>query len=526
MPLLSTQAPTFGADERRVPHRNARARKEIVAAPTDLTADLARGRGDIDFFARRWLGLAKGGHAGQRRWWELAAARAEDGWRPRYLTTAVSSGNQAGKTLALAVLIAHHTFYKLGVAVDLRRWRSALYEWYHLGIQQETAELVYHELVRLFAGIHRAQAGGGCPLIDTFGPIVTWDRKYRGEYLWIVFHPYFGGGQIHFRTTQEKAKALLGKYMNGISFDEAAFELYLQEIYQEVLNLRRLATGGPLHFVSTPTEGHNDYYDIWASGDPANPARDQAVISHAMSTRGNIGFGLSADDFKAILRQQDPYLVPQNIDGQFIEGREAFFASASVESSFDKEMPEETQPEPEHRYVQAVDPGIAHDATAALTLDYTARPWRGVRAKRRAGHQQLPAIVNMVSEGHLLYSRAGQKSIAYCNTLVDSTGLGGKLFMQEFSIIRPLRSFDFAGTKSKKLQLLSDLKAILDRGDLRLPRGGLWEVVRRQLLGYKLADKNIEQDFVMALAMAVRHASRNPVSATGAVDFDYFGANA
>jgi len=486
-------------------------------------ADLARGRDDVDYFARRWLGIVGGGHPGQVEWWRIANERAEDGWRPKYLTTVVSSGNQAGKTLGMAVLAFHHTFYKrgqkparLGDRGDLERALRATYEWYHLGIQQETAELVFYEFVRLLTGAHPAQRGQGCPLIDTFGPIVQWDRKFRGEYPWIVFRPEFGGGQIHFRTTQEKAKALLGKFMHGISFDEAAFELYLREIYQEVLNLRRLATGGPLHFISTPTEGHNDFYDLWQAGNEENPNRDLQFISRRMSTRDNVGFGLSAADFEAILRQQDEYLVPQNIDGHFIEGRTAFFSSASVEAAFEASLPPEAAPEAQHRYVQAVDPGLAHDATAVVTLDYSQRPWRGVRVKRMSGHQKLPGIVNMVREGHLLYSQG-----SFSTTIVDSTGLGGKLFKQEFSVIKPLRTFDFAGTKAKKLELLSDLKAAVDRGDLKLPRGGIWETVRRQLLGYKLDDKNIEQDFVMSLAMGVRHASRNSLSTLSNPTFEW-----
>lgn len=487
--------------------------------------DLARGRGDIEFFASRWLGIK--GNPGQVAWWKACADRAEDGFRPRYLTTVVSAGNRAGKTLAMAVVCMHHALYKLGVrppekgnTSDAGRWINDPYEWYHVGIQQETAELVHREISMILQGAHQAQGGRGCPLTSELGKIADFEKKYRGEYLWIKFSPIVGGASIHFRTTQDKAKALLGKDMQGISFDEAAFEPHLITIYQEVLNLRRLSTGGPLHFIGTPTEGINDYADLWEMGNPENPGRDDQFISFRLSTRDNIGFGLRQEDFDAVVRQQAEYLVPQNIDGYFIESRKAFFSSQGIEASFDTTLELEDAPKSAHRYVQGCDPGISSDATWALTIDITSRSsMRGVRARKRGGKQTITAVVNMVREGHLLYNSGAQ-----CTTIVDSTGMGGKLFREEFSIIKPLRDFDFGGTKSKKLELLNDLKTVIDKGQVKFPRGGVWEDLRRQLLAYKLEDKKLEQDAVMALAIAVRYAIRNPEKAAANVAFSYFGA--
>jgi hypothetical protein len=330
-----------------------------------------------------------------------------------------------------------------------------------------------------------------------------------------------GGANIHFRTTQDKAKALLGKDMNGISFDEAAFEPHLLMIYQEVLNLRRLSTGGPLHFIGTPTEGINDYAELWHRGDPENPMREEKFISFRLSTRDNVGYGLTQGNFDDVVKQQAEYLIPQNIDGYFIEARNAFFWSQSVISCF-KDIEDEVAPNKRGKYVQGVDPGISHDATWAITLDITIRgKLRGVRVRKRGGKQSISSVVNMVREGHLLYQQDG----AYCTTIVDSTGLGGRLFQQEFSIIKPLRGFDFGGTKAKKVELLNDLKAVIDKGQIEFPAGNTWDELRRQLLTYKLDDKKLEQDAVMALAIAVRHALRNPERAIENPAFTYFGAS-
>ena len=490
----------------------------------NLLEDLKAGRENPAFFAERFLGVKM--NPGQQRWASACVERSENGWSPKYLTTVVSAGNRAGKTLAMALVIFHSCFYKLGIRPprpndqeDALRWLKEPYEWYHIGIQQETAELVYRELSMIFQGIHPAQKGRKSPLFQELGKIVSIDKKYRGEYLWFQFNKAVGGANIHFRTTQDKAKALLGKDMNGISFDEAAFDQHLMTIYQEVLNLRRLSTGGQLHFISTPTEGINDYADLWELGNPENPNRDNQFISYRMSTRDNIGFGLSQENFDSIIRQQVDYLVPQNIDGFFIEAREAYFHSIQVEKAFSPDLPDEVEPIKAHRYVQGCDPAVASDATWSVVLDYTDRKKiHGVRARKKSGRQTLTALVNMLRESHLLYNQG-----ATCTTIIDSTGFGGKMFMQELSIIKPLRQVDFSGTKSKKLEILSDLKAMIDKEMVVFPKSGIWLELRRQLLGYKLDDRKLETDSVMALAVAIRHASRSASETVADAKFNYFG---
>lgn len=524
MGLLATKDPTFDEKGQRKPHVSGRKPRIVAGLGGDAATDLVRGEYDIPFFARRFLGIDL--HPGQKRFAIAAGMVAENGYSPAFLDIALSSGNRAGKTLVLAIVAFHHTFYKFGVpraddtSTDARRRATAPYHWFHLASEGKMANIVHGELVSIFTGSHRAQWGRGCPLIDEFGPVVEWDRRELGEYPWIKVHPVFGAGEIHFRHTNEKAKSLLGLDMNGISFDEAAFELYLVDIRAEVLHLRRMSTGGPIYWISTGTEGYNAFADLWEEGNPDNPHRHPRRLSLRMSTRDNIGVGITQEMFDDLVATMEQHLIPQNIDGYFIEAREAYFNAAAVEAIFDPEMDEEEPPRPKHRYVQGVDPGISHDATWAMVLDYTDRPMRGVRAVKRGGRQALPVVINMVREGHMLYS-ADKASVT---TIIDETGMGGKMYRQEFSIIRPLRTFDFAGTKAKKLNLLANLKAVIDKGGIRLPRNGAyWPQVRRQLLGYKLDDKKIEQDAVMTLAMAVHHATRFPDAALIDPTFSYYG---
>jgi hypothetical protein len=490
-------------------------------------ADLARGQTDIGFYSFRWYGIRL--NPGQEEWLSACLRRAPNGYSPEFITTVTSAGNKAGKTLGLAVLDTHHAFYKIGIRrfvrgdlVDARRWRVERWEGYHVGIQQEVANLVHTELVRIFAGEHIAQEGRGCPMIRELGPIVTTTIKEQGEYPTIAFHPIAGGGRLIFRSAQEEAKALLGKVMYLISFDEAAFEPHLQTVYQEVLHMRRATTGGPLHFIGTPKTGIGDYYDLWERGDPNNPNRDPKFFSFRLSTRTNVGFGITQAQLDDMIAQMDPYLVPQNIDGEFVEAEEAYFKATSVEAAFTDELPEEQVPIKTHRYVQGVDLGIAADATWCITLDYSKRDnVTGVRVRRSIGSQTIPAIVNMARESYLLYGPLGGGGA--CATVIDSTGMGGKMFREEFRVIPNVHEFDFAGVASKKLRLLSDLRTLIDKGWLKLPRSGrFWSELRRQLLSYRLSDRKITQDAVMALAVAVFHAVRNSGEVAKSAEFSYY----
>lgn len=457
--------------------------------------------------------------------------RSSDGVAPRYLDINVSAGNRAGKTLMLAIGIFHSTLFKLGMPSpsalnerQLESWLTATYEWYHFAIQQETSELVYYELVRILSGTHEAQKGKGCPLLEEVGQVAEWTRKYRGEYLWMVVHPVFGGGQLHFRTTAEKAIGSLGKDMSGISYDECGFDPNLTFIVNEVLQFRRLSTGGQLILISTPTEGLTDFADRWYEADPDVPDHKPDAISMRMSTRDNIGYGIDQTMFDRLVAGLPPYLVPQNVDGEFIEGAHAFFGGIQVGDAFIDTLPEETLPLKGHRYMQGVDPALTFDSTWAIVLDITDRKhMTGVKAARRQGRQTVLAVAAVATEGHMMFSSNG----ATCVTALDSTGFGGAAIRDQLGALKPLRAVEFGGVASKKVKLLTELKGVIERGELKLPKTGLWLQLRRQLSGYIIKnDRKLETDAVMALAVAVHEALRmgsGPYAQS--VPFEMFGDN-
>jgi len=499
-----------------------------------LLDDLGQARWDIPFFAKRFLGITT--HPGQDRFFNAIITRQDAFERAAYLTIAVSSGNRAGKTLAMAIAILWSCIFKINQRPpdyndenSVRHWMRAPYDWFHFGIQQEVSELVYVELTKIFESRHEAQHGVICPLIEELGPeAVMYDRKERGEYVWIRLSEVLGGAEIHFRSTTERALGTLGKAMHGISMDECGFEQNLYFLVNEVFHLRRLSTGGQLFLISTPSEGFTAFTDEWDRGDPDNPLRQRGHISLRMSTRENIGYGIDDQMFDSIIESMPPGLVPQNIDGFFLQGTKAFFNSQAVNHAFiqsDDEsvtpyLPEHAIAEKGHRYIHGLDPALTYDNTYSIVLDVTQRNnLTGASINRLTGKQTTIAVVGLAHDQHAAYNANG----ATCTSAVDATGFGGKAMRDALSGIPGLQSVEFGGTAKTKHKLLMDLKTTIEQGHIKFPKRGYWLDLRRQLLAYRLKDRKLEQDAVMALAIAVKLALRAPSGeASASMPFSYF----
>lgn len=509
----------------------SRGRRSRLTEIQDLAVALEECRWDVELFAKRFLGVNL--HRGQKRMARRYLQRNHTGWRALWLWLIISAGNRAGKTLGLAVIIIHACVFKMGMEpphddVSANRWSKLPYFWFHFAVQQEIAELVYTEIVNLMSGSHPAQKDGPGIFAAAHGtsePVAEWDRKYNGDYRWIKFSEQLGGAEIHFRTTGEKAIGSLGRDMHGISFDEVGFEKNLNFIVNEVLHLRRMGTGGQFVLISTPSEDIGPLFaDLWYTGDPAAPDRKKNRYSMRMSTRDNVGYGLDAEVFEEMVADLPEELVPQNIDGYFIQGRSVYFNASSVDRCFKIELPERMAARRTHVYVQGVDSAIRVDSSWSIVLDliwWEGRVYAiGVHCERLRGKQTTPALVALAASAHNAYDnpRLGTR----CSTAIDATGYGGKMFREALEAEVPtVRSIEFGGTTAKKRKLLGDVRTMMDEGRLLLPRHGVWMHVRRQLLGYKIDDRSIEQDAVMALACAIAEVRRAVPNGVGGLDFDF-----
>lgn len=473
-----------------------------VRAESDIGRLMGGPARDPEVFARDVLGVRL--NRAQVRW--LRAIKPTDGWSwPRKLVIHVAA-NQIGKTLGVAIVILWATLFKIGLDPESpETWFNSPYVWFHVAPTQQQANHPLNDIRLLIKGAHPAQV---LPFRLPSG-LATESKVaqfYDGLTLW-------NGAEVQFRTTAEKASALQGYRAAGISFDEAAFEDHLRSVVNETLMMRLIASGGPLLLVSTPN-GLNDYFDLVEEvrHNARTPAervwtKDDAAVVWSVIT-DNVGYGISQSEVDSMEERLDPATKEQQLRGAFLEPAEAFFVpTAAVLKAF-KDIPAEVLPEVGHKYVAFWDPSLSSDPTAVVVLDVTRKPWTGVYYRHYKRPMGITELINEITKVHGLYNSATDPRRVLprsrCVTGYDATSMGGVMIGQLLRGLSPLRPLNFGGP-DKKIKTLTNLRAVLTRDskprEIVLPNH--WTQLRQEVLNYRLADKKLVQDSVIALDGAV-----------------------
>jgi len=131
-----------------------------------------------------------------------------------------------------------------------------------------------------------------------------------------------------------------------------------------------------------------------------------------------------------------------------------------------------------------------------------------IEPKRGTPHPDLIAKMKELLEFyHAEWYEEGVLQKSEALLIYDSTGMGGKMFKTDVSTLYPRpRGYDFGGTSKKKLEILTTLRLLLDKGQLEIP--GEFGAAKQELKDYKRIDAKLETDSVMALALAGYLAER------------------
>ena len=483
----------------------------------DIGDLLARGR-DPFFFCEQIMGVKL--NRAQRRW--INTITSSDGtWRSK-LSVHVSA-NQTGKSLGVALIVLWACVYKIGVPTDDPvRWYDAPYNWYHVAPEQQQAYIPLGDIRQLVKGAHLAQEIGAkkfglkCHFPESLVRFEKHEHYYDGL-------TTLTGATAQFRTTADKAASLQGRRAAGISFDEAAFEDHLTAVINEALMMRLISTGGPLIVVSTP-DGMNAYYElvenirlraevvpdtdgmVWISHD------GWALVYSVVSD--NEGYGLESTEIERMERDLDPATKEQQLRGAFLEPSDAFFLPITdILKAFKPGMDLDGTALPGHVYIIFWDPSVSMDPTAGYVLDVTGKRWKVVREIYYRTPRGINSLIPEMYGQHQMYGTAENEFMGQSKVLTgyDETGFGGKIIGQSLAGLTPKRGLDFAGTSKTKLDVLMNLKAALlpDKdGNTQLEIPEELVGLKREILNYRLVDKDIQQDRVMALGGAAWLAAK------------------
>lgn len=473
------------------------------------------------FFAEEILGVDL--NPAQKRWFRYIQPRAP-GWEWRYQRVIHVAANQIGKTVAIAILILWACTYKIGRDFTQPDFASHLYQWAHVAPTQAQAYHPLRDIRLLIKGAHPAQQRTGRPCFLPSGLVteIKIDVQFDGL-------SFSNGSTCQFRTSADKAASLLGYRFDAISFDEAAFEDHLIDTIDETLMMRLIASRGPLFPVSTPN-GRNDFFEIVeevkqlnVSPEPLVWIDDEKGYALCWSTVvDNMGYGIDPDE-AAKMEVRLGESKEQALRGAFLDPKEAFFvpqepiiASMGIGDgdghrsrvATARKLPHEQKPLPGHRYVIFWDPSVSNDPTACAVIDVTKDVWVGVAERYYEKPLDTDRLLYEIRALHNAWNSATDRThlldTSKAVTGFDSTAMGGKMWADMLRGIRPNHPFDFAGPDKKQKTLL-DLRNRLATGRLLLPAS--WQGWRQEIISYRLDDKKIRNDRVMALAGAVAVAT-------------------
>lgn len=456
------------------------------------------------------------------------------GWEWRFKRFILTSGNQVGKTVLLAVIILWACTYKIGKDFTDPAWATHPYMWGHLAPTQAQAYHPLREIRLLIKGSHPMQQKSGMPFRFPEGLVseIKVDTQFDGL-------SFQSGAIAQFRTTADKAAAVLGYKFDAVSVDEAAFEDHLVGTINETLMMRLIASEGPMFLVSTPN-GLNDFYEIVKQVQDHMDSPEEMVwldqdnrwVLVWATIADNIGFGISAEYAEAMELALDPATKEQQLRGAFLEPAEAFFVPQDrIISAFGvgdtalakqaRILPAEDKPKPGHRYVIFWDPSVsgAGDPTACVVIDITRKPWIGVQFRHYPKPLDTYGLLNEMLMLHNFWNsgedptRLLERSTA--TTGWDATALGGRMWSDLLRSVRPGRPLNLGGG-DQKVKYLIDTRNVLSKGELLIPAS--WQQLRNEVMSYRLKDDKIVQDSVMALMGAVVTALRG--TNTGPRPFD------
>jgi len=413
----------------------------------------------------------------------MLSGKYEEGW--------FSGGNSAGKTWTGKWMGSWFAVWKIKPNKPWRDYNSFIHTPYNVlctGPEQKHSIELWEKIEECFRE----------------SPILKFQVAEVRTATRLKSHPYIrlkNGSIIEAVGLHEKGKHIEGEAYDLIMINEPADVRSLMHCYEKVLTQRTWRRGGIICGFGTP-KGKGEYWEIVRRGispdDPSmggrNPNYNPAVYSMFADSRSN-PFA-EQDKISVFVNSKNSDLISERIEGRFIDESTLAFPEKQIEASIHDDMKHPIAPVTGHFYITGVDFGRKIDYTTAVTLDITAGkpPFYLVNFYRKGGgyctwEEILSDLLNISKD-------------YYGEFIIDSTASSGDMQTEWLTDLGvSFIPYQFAGSPSKKANLITNLQRIFGNGELIMP---YLEQLREELHQYpkNMDDKNMETDSVIGLALA------------------------
>ncbi len=361
--------------------------------------------------------------------------------------------------------------------------------------------------------------------------------------------PYLGfktGSKLLGRSYSEMGVAFKAKSIAYLTGDECADIEELWTFTNNTLLPRLVSLNGCIDFAGTPQPEGLDYVRMieMAEEDMKRAYYYKNGLFYTQKGTMYENIYLLRSAIEEIERIADPIMRLQIINGEYVEMGEKYFGFERISNAIDPAMVCMTAGFPERKYITSVDfaggESAWADFTVIITVDYTEEPYRIVYFNRfKGGDISIPMQYRLVEEVTNNFGGRGK-------VIIDNSSLGGKNAMAFLGHLRPI---PFEVTQKLKADMLATMKITFDGGQSKkyrrereqdihsnwFDKNEIWGIIRMpdihplvsELQNYKLDDKKIRQDCVMALGAAIHwiEMRRPKLERRRAVDFDLIASS-
>ncbi len=421
------------------------------------------------------------------------------------------TSNQVGKTVTLAGAHVWFDFYKIGFSGDPQMIEDARYESLNLSPVSRQATECFRYAEEILHSQFSWEEGGA-----------RYVNKCRIGWFWEGKNENLG--RVNFAnnsffwclsTAADQASGIAGKQFGFISYDECVQSHHLEDELGARIYSRTAKYSGWVVLVATPDDlakSQQYWYHLYTEAVRAQKGEGDSpwlLITGVYDENIFIAKEIR-EEFKKRLKRTAPARYNQVIKGMFLDAANRMFPLRVVEGMWNGKL--KTTPynpnmvfaggknrEPE--YVEIIDWGVADagDETVIFIADVT----------DIANIELIYAWAKQGGDPVELMAMAGFLSMEYgdCPMVMDVSEMGGTIFKKMMKKFKPI-TFGQGNKADALTYLLLRLRANVRKkltkdgeDDTEKLKSYYLPKLAKQLSTYKLDDKKLKQDWVMALAM-------------------------